>query len=108
METVHDVMQVLVAAVFELTAQENENTFHDKLELLEGVTEGVSAMQDMEELARTMVRRLRIPEEVEHGIRRKWNSESGGSGTAIPGSGTRIPGSGTANPEEVEQRFRRS
>ncbi len=41
-----------------------------------------------------------IPEEVEHGIRRKWNSDSGGSGTANPGSGTR-------NPEEVEHRFRR-
>ena len=43
---------------------------------------------------------LGIPEEVEHGIRRKWNSDSGGSGTANPGSGTR-------NPEEVEHRFRR-
>ena len=41
-----------------------------------------------------------IPEEVEHGIRRKWNIDSGGSGTANPGSGTR-------NPEEVEHRFRR-
>ena len=41
-----------------------------------------------------------IPEEVEHGIRRKWNIDSGGSGTANPGSGT-------ANPEEVEHRFRR-
>ena len=44
--------------------------------------------------------RVGIPEEVEHGIRRKWNSDSGGSGTANPGSGTR-------NPEEVEHRFRR-
>ena len=43
---------------------------------------------------------LGIPEEVEHGIRRKWNIDSGGSGTANPGSGTR-------NPEEVEHRFRR-
>ena len=34
-----------------------------------------------------------IPEEVEHGIRRKWNIDSGGSGTSIP--------------EEVEHRFRR-
>ena len=42
----------------------------------------------------------KTPEEVEHGIRRKWNSDSGGSGTANPGSGTR-------NPEEVEHRFRR-
>ena len=25
-----------------------------------------------------------IPEEVEHGIRRKWNIDSGGSGTAVP------------------------
>ena len=33
-------------------------------------------------------------------FRRKWNTESGGSGTANPGSGTR-------NPEEVEHRFRR-
>ena len=45
-------------------------------------------------------RLLGIPEEVEHGIRRKWNIDSGGSGTANPGSGTR-------NPEEVEHRFRR-
>ena len=27
---------------------------------------------------------LGIPEEVEHGIRRKWNIDSGGSGTAVP------------------------
>ena len=39
-------------------------------------------------------------DQVEHGIRRKWNIDSGGSGTANPGSGTR-------NPEEVEHRFRR-
>ena len=50
-----------------------------------------------------------IPEEVEHGIRRKWNtrfrrkwnSESGKWNTESGGSGTSIP-------EEVEQRFRRS
>ena len=29
-------------------------------------------------------RLLGIPEEVEHGIRRKWNIDSGGSGTAVP------------------------
>ena len=53
-----------------------------------------------EKPAHSCARQLGIPEEVEHGIRRKWNSDSGGSGTANPGSGTR-------NPEEVEQRFRR-
>ena len=51
---------------------------------------------------------VRIPAEVEHGIRRKWNVDSGGSGTSIPGSGTRIPGSGTSIPAEVEPRFRGS
>ncbi len=29
-------------------------------------------------------RQVGIPEEVEHGIRRKWNIDSGGSGTAVP------------------------
>ena len=47
-----------------------------------------------------LLAKVGIPEEVEHGIRRKWNIDSGGSGTANPGSGTR-------NPEEVEHRFRR-
>ena len=51
---------------------------------------------------------LGIPAELEHGIRRKWNVDSGGSGTSIPGSGTRIPGSGTSIPAEVEPRFRGS
>ena len=50
----------------------------------------------------------RNPAEVERRFRRKWNIDSGGSGTSIPGSGTRIPGSGTSIPEEVEQRFRGS
>ena len=45
------------------------------------------------------------PDEVECRFRRKWNTESGGSGISIPGSGTRNPGSGTSNPEEVEHRF---
>ena len=52
--------------------------------------------------------RLGIPAEVERRFRRKWNVDSGGSGTSIPGSGTRIPGSGTSIPEEVEPRFRGS
>ena len=49
--------------------------------------------------------RVRNPDEVECRFRRKWNTESGGSGISIPGSGTRNPGSGTSNPEEVEHRF---
>ena len=48
---------------------------------------------------------VRNPDEVECRFRRKWNTESGGSGISIPGSGTRNPGSGTSNPEEVEHRF---
>ena len=54
----------------------------------------------IEQMIPSRLRMLGIPEEVEHGIRRKWNIDSGGSGTANPGSGTR-------NPEEVEHRFRR-
>ena len=41
---------------------------------------------------------VRIPDEVEHRFRTKWNGDFGRSGTSIPGSGTRIP--------EVEHRFR--
>ena len=55
---------------------------------------------------RDVLAQVRNPDEVECRFRRKWNTESGGSGISIPGSGTRNPGSGTSNPEEVEHRFR--
>ena len=55
----HDVLQVLVAMVIDLTAQENEDTSRDKLTLFRAVTEGVSLTEGMETLAQTMARRLR-------------------------------------------------
>ena len=63
-------------------------------------THWAEARDVTEAVIETVSRHTRLHSQVEHGIRRKWNSDSGGSGTANPGSGTR-------NPEEVEHRFRR-
>ena len=70
----------------------------DVIVLALGANDGLRSIAP-EEIRRNL-QQMGIPEEVEHGIRRKWNIDSGGSGTANPGSGTR-------NPEEVEHRFRR-
>ena len=49
-------------------------------------------------------RRLRIPEEVEHGIRRKWNIDSGRWNTDSGKWNIESGGSGTAVPEVVNAR----
>ena len=51
--------------------------------------------------------RLGIPAELEHGIRRKWNVDSGGSGTSIPAEVEHRFREVEHGFREVEHRFRR-
>ena len=57
--SMHALIQVLALLVIDVTARENENTYEDRMTLAESRMEGVSLMQGMATMARTVARRLR-------------------------------------------------
>ena len=57
--SMHALMQVLALLVIDVTARENENTYEDRMTLAESRMEGVSLMQGMATIARTIARRVR-------------------------------------------------
>ena len=56
--SMHDLMQVVVLLVIDVTARENENTYEDRMTLAESRAKGVGLTQGMETMARTVARRL--------------------------------------------------
>ena len=48
-----------IAYVIDVTARENEDTYEDRMTLAESRTDGVSLMQGMATIARTIARRVR-------------------------------------------------
>ena len=57
--SLHDLMQVVALLVIDVTARENEDTYKDRMTLAESRMEGVSLMQGMATIARTIARRVR-------------------------------------------------
>ncbi len=57
--SMHDLMQVVALLVIDVTARENEDTYEDRMTLAESRTDGVSLMQGMATIARTIARRVR-------------------------------------------------
>ena len=52
-------MQVIALLVVDVTARNNENTYDDRMTLVECRTKGINLMQGMERIAKTTARRLR-------------------------------------------------
>ena len=57
--SMHALMQVVALLVIDVTARENEDTYEDRMTLAESRMEGVSLMQGMATIARTIARRVR-------------------------------------------------
>ena len=57
--SMHALMQVVALLVIDVTARENEDTYDDRMTLAESRTDGVSLMQGMATIARTIARRVR-------------------------------------------------
>ena len=57
--SLHALMQVVALLVIDVTARENEDTYEDRMTLAESRTDGVSLMQGMATIARTIARRVR-------------------------------------------------
>ena len=57
--SMHALMQVVALLVIDVTARENEDTYEDRMTLAESRTDGVSLMQGMATIARTIARRVR-------------------------------------------------
>ena len=57
--SMHALLQVLALLVIDVTARENEDTYEDRMTLAEARMEGVSLMQGMATIARTIARRVR-------------------------------------------------
>ena len=57
--SMHALMQIVALLVIDVTARENENTYEDRMTLAESRMEGVSLMQGMATMARTVARRVR-------------------------------------------------
>ena len=55
--------------VIDVTAREGENTYEDRMTLVESRTRGVSLTQAMEAVAQTIARRLRDIHEAQRGER---------------------------------------
>ena len=65
----HDLIQVVAMLVIDVTAREGENTYEDRMTLVESRTRGVSLTQAMEAVAQTIARRLRDFHEAQRGER---------------------------------------
>ena len=57
--SMHALLQVVALLVIDVTARENEDTYEDRMTLAESRMEGVSLMQGMATIARTIARRVR-------------------------------------------------
>ena len=57
--SMHALIQVVGLLVIDVTARENEDTYEDRMTLAESRMEGVSLMQGMATIARTIARRVR-------------------------------------------------
>ena len=57
--SMHALMQVVALLVIDVTARENEDTYEERMTLAESRTDGVSLMQGMATIARTIARRVR-------------------------------------------------
>ena len=57
--SMHALMQIVALLVIDVTALENEDTYEDRMTLAESRMEGVSLMQGLATMARTVARRLR-------------------------------------------------
>ncbi len=57
--SMHALIQLVALLVIDVTARENEDTYEDRMTLVESRTDGVSLMQGMATIARTIARRVR-------------------------------------------------